>query len=523
MLASKSLPEHRLPAFYLLDSICKNGGDPFPSMWAPHILRLFADAYVLVDATVRAKMQSMARTWQHAGPGQRPLFGPEVQTQVESFLASQPLQSDNPLSYRIGQQLDLAKEEVKTAPTADLSLRLEALIGLKQVVDKGDVVPSDMRKIEAQVAVLEKVNPPPAAVISPVSTTPETDALPAGGTPPVFPVPVVSTAAAPAPVAPNDLFSKLLKSGLLSKVSAPASANPPTAITAALPPPPVMGTDDQDDRYTREIMSMVIPWNTHDLLLPHWPEVGRIGVEELPLPCKQCGRRFPNGHVGQESLRKHLDWHFRQNKSVKESIVRGQSRIWFPHLAEFITGGADDDAVTHQHGVSEAESNRLTAEKEAELRRLYVPAPADPAVATLPCVICREPFKSEYNEDEEEWVWYNTLLKGGTYIHATCEVSQRTLSSTVQRNASDPPKLERPFRGKDATPEPANLERLRDALKATQPVAGTHPIQVLGKRSCSEVEAGAGSPPLEDDAPYDPLVDADLSGLEPPPPKRRAL
>lgn len=506
-------------------------------MWGPHVLRLFTDSYSVVDAVVKKKMEDMANTWRHGGPGLTPLFGPGVQMEIDQFLAANGPPSGfaastahafrKPLSIRIEDQIRSAQAQLSAAPDdSDLSMRVTALTGLKKVVESGTVSPSDQAKIEAQIAILEKVNPTAAAAGPAVIATPSPPARsasaqltpvvppPAVATPPSATVSALATAATTGPTAPapapttNDLFAKILQSGLLNKLpgqtpTPPASHAPVAPATAAaLPGAPLDlagGPPDQDDRYTREILAMSIPWNSHELLNPSWPDVTQICQEELPLPCKQCGRRFPGGMEGQESMRKHLDWHFRQNKAVKDSIARGQSRIWFPRMEEFVTGGADDNAFALQHGLGEAEAQRLTAEKEAELRQLFVPAPSDPDVAASPCVICKEPFKSGYNEDEEEWVWYNTVKKNELYMHATCEFSQRSLTSNVAARQQATATPDR----RDGTPDvsrlrlqnqniqngPTSTTTLTDAVEITKPEAGSGLGASARKRSRSELEA----------------------------------
>lgn len=41
----------------------------------------------------------------------------------------------------------------------------------------------------------------------------------------------------------------------------------------------------------------------------------------------------------------------------------------------------------------------------------FVIQPADTAVA---CPICKESFKGEYSDDEEEWIWKNAVEFEGT-------------------------------------------------------------------------------------------------------------
>jgi hypothetical protein len=43
----------------------------------------------------------------------------------------------------------------------------------------------------------------------------------------------------------------------------------------------------------------------------------------------------------------------------------------------------------------------------------FVLQPADPEMASRPCPVCKEHFKGEYSDDEEDWVWKNAVNVDG--------------------------------------------------------------------------------------------------------------
>jgi len=51
------------------------------------------------------------------------------------------------------------------------------------------------------------------------------------------------------------------------------------------------------------------------------------------------------------------------------------------------------------------------AKREAELRAQYVIVPPGDEAKPISCPICKETLKSEFLEDEEEWVWKNAVKK----------------------------------------------------------------------------------------------------------------
>lgn len=51
------------------------------------------------------------------------------------------------------------------------------------------------------------------------------------------------------------------------------------------------------------------------------------------------------------------------------------------------------------------------AKREAELRAQYVVVPPGDEAKPVSCPICKETLKSEFLEDDEDWVWKNATKK----------------------------------------------------------------------------------------------------------------
>ena len=51
------------------------------------------------------------------------------------------------------------------------------------------------------------------------------------------------------------------------------------------------------------------------------------------------------------------------------------------------------------------------AKREAELRAMHVVVPPGDEAKPISCPICKELLKSEFLEDDEEWVWRNAIKK----------------------------------------------------------------------------------------------------------------
>lgn len=49
------------------------------------------------------------------------------------------------------------------------------------------------------------------------------------------------------------------------------------------------------------------------------------------------------------------------------------------------------------------------AKRDAELRAQFVVVPPGDEAKPIACPICKETLKSEFQEDDEEWVWKNAV------------------------------------------------------------------------------------------------------------------
>jgi pre-mRNA cleavage complex 2 protein Pcf11 len=54
-----------------------------------------------------------------------------------------------------------------------------------------------------------------------------------------------------------------------------------------------------------------------------------------------------------------------------------------------------------------------TAQRDAELRTKFVVVPSGDEAKPISCPICKETLKTEFLEDDEEWVWKNAVRKEG--------------------------------------------------------------------------------------------------------------
>lgn len=167
----------------------------------------------------------------------------------------------------------------------------------------------------------------------------------------------------------------------------------------------------------------------------------------MPSQCKQCGVRFPGDVAGKKKLQDHLDMHFNQNRKLSQAGGRGFSRSWLvgidvrafaracvsSMLTIFLQDWLHDGAVDIK-GKGRADGSRINgkalaaeeaAKRDAELRAMFVVVPPGDEAKAIACPICKETLKSEFMEDDEEWVWRNAVKKDERVRRAVSSLSPR--------------------------------------------------------------------------------------------------
>ena len=58
-----------------------------------------------------------------------------------------------------------------------------------------------------------------------------------------------------------------------------------------------------------------------------------------------------------------------------------------------------------------ARTGAEATQRDAELRAQFVVVPSGDEAKSISCPICKETMKSEFLEDDEEWVWRNAVKR----------------------------------------------------------------------------------------------------------------
>jgi pre-mRNA cleavage complex 2 protein Pcf11 len=313
-----------------------------------------------------------------------------------------------------------------------LSKTLDALRGLKHILDTQLLPPQQLEAVRLQIKSLAPPpTPPPAhggwpapapytAAPAPYSTTTAPYSAtpvpyPAAPTPYIAPAPYVAPQQFPPPSstpAPSIAMSTTNLAQLLAQFNTPAPASTTPAVGSvaqmlaqftapAVNAPPAIGSAE----WLRKSLSA--QGTQHRLSL-----VARL-YEAKSNMCATCGRRFDVTVEGKEKKARHMDWHFK----VKDPEARKRAfhRSWYVGEKEWIDYKEVDETATFDQ---KAASGATKPKKQAKDR--YVSVPQDPTLQHAPCAICQEKFETQWNVDANDFVWMDAVQVGGKVYHATC-------------------------------------------------------------------------------------------------------
>ncbi|PBL02396.1 hypothetical protein ARMGADRAFT_980989 [Armillaria gallica] len=533
-------PWMKLPAFYLLDMISKNIYDPYARHFAAFVVPLFLETYAEVDPPTRSKMEELVLTWRTGSPAGKELFGVSSQVSIERGIWGDGAASSSSTSFRGSTQITKSqvlselefilgqKERARQANPYDPvnQQHIGVLQQLRKLVETG-VSQQELQQILGQLRVLSQSTsppppPPPPVAQWPVQTgfsapnqsyppstapPPPADIMPAfppldvtESKPSILSVPSTSTPVANTNIAPvnyADLLSSLLKAGVVSNAGTPVGAGATAKEEKAEPD----NAQRQTERLYREsILAYDVQLTTSGITKMHSP-IRDLLYSKLSSQCKQCGIRFADTPAGKDSMQEHLDMHFRQNRKANQNLGRGHSRSWFVAVEDWIHDTADikgkgHDTTRRLNPTAAAAAEKI--QREAELRQQFVVVPPGDEAKMISCPICKEILKSEFLEDDEEWVWKNAITKDGRVYHATCRAETLSSNSLAARLRTE---LAVQLRSRSGTPEaqaraptPPSALNLSSASTPESKLAGS-------KRKVDETVSTAGNNEAEGSPP----------------------
>ncbi|KAF5344131.1 hypothetical protein D9758_008861 [Tetrapyrgos nigripes] len=477
-------PWMKLPSFYLLDMISKNIYEPYARLFAAFVIPLFIETYQQVDEATRSKMVELVLTWRTGSPSGKELFGVPAQIQIERSIWGEGSNSStsgshssagiitkaqvlSELEFTLGQ-----KERAVQANPSDATSQNHVVVlqQLRRLVEAG-VSQEELKQILTQLRTLMRSSPPSAAPQPSQAPTPappsQWSSQPYNAPPQTYSQPSSlsysgytgvkqeetpsSSSTSPAPSVPAggfaNLLSSLMKSGILSNTGTPLGAG----ATAKEESSSILDEERNASRAHRAyVLRHPVQLSTAGITKGQAP-ISEMLYDHKTSQCKQCGLRFHDSTTGKKTMDDHLDMHFKQNMKANQNIGRGHSRSWFTNIDDWIHDTVDRKGKGRADGTrplsGKAAAAVDAAKREAELRSQFVIVPPGDEAKPIACPICKEVLKSEFLEDDEEWVWRNAVEKDERIYHATCyaEASTNTLASRLlNANAS---------RSRSVTPE----------------------------------------------------------------------
>ncbi|KAJ7764985.1 hypothetical protein DFH07DRAFT_811027 [Mycena maculata] len=470
----------KLPAFYLLDAISKNVYDPYARHFSVFVVPLFLETYHQVDENTRSKMEEMLITWRTGAPTGNELFGAAAQRAIERGVWGDGGSSTNTNNFYSGSG-QITKTQVLTELEFTLNQKERAvqanpydttsqnhisiLHQLRKLVEAG-VSQEELQQILTQLRSLVRAAvpppapapapPPPAPVAAPPpSWQPQPQSsypvqgssfLPTAA--PMYPFPTYdnvktetppsvlpsasgSASGSAAPSSILNLLSTLKEAGILkraglSESGTPLGAGATSGEDASMSNPEPPDFERESSRTYRDaILRRDVKLTSADISRKR-PDIVEFLYDRLAAQCKQCGIRFPDTVFGKKRMEDHLDMHFKQNRKANQNIGRGHSRSWFVGVEDWVQdmsidvkgkGRADGGARPLN---AKAAAAAEVAKRDADLRAQHVVVPPGEEAKPVSCPICKESFKSEFLEDDEDWVWRNAVIKDDRVYHATC-------------------------------------------------------------------------------------------------------
>ncbi|KAM8923535.1 pre-mRNA cleavage complex 2 protein Pcf11 isoform 3-T3 [Lycaon pictus] len=218
----------------------------------------------------------------------------------------------------------------------------------------------------------------------------------------------------------NELFSKLLKTGIL-KLSQPDSATTQVSEVAAQPPP-----EEEEDQNEDQDVPDLTNFTIEELKQRYDSVINRLytGIQ-----CYSCGMRFTTSQT--DVYADHLDWHYRQNRTEKDVSRKVTHRRWYYSLTDWIEFEeiADLEERAKSQFFEKVHEEVVLKTQEAAKEKEFQSVPAGPAGAVESCEICQEQFEQYWDEEEEEWHLKNAIRVDGKIYHPSCYEDYQNTSS----------------------------------------------------------------------------------------------
>ncbi|XP_061394405.1 uncharacterized protein LOC133329962 [Musca vetustissima] len=268
----------------------------------------------------------------------------------------------------------------------------------------------------------------------------------------------------------DELFQKLVSTGILGGATAttttPAVTDPLT--TSAT------GVNKTSAAATQQDVEEVPSASTSTSSSQQTPPVETIKPIDLSKPesiktrqsaivntlfsgmqCSSCGVRFPPEQTIKYS--QHLDWHFRQNRRERDSSRKAHARKWYYELNDWIQYEEIEDLDEREKNFFETPQADLEIMDETSNQRStnspIQSCPAGPDDVDRACDMCQEKFEQFYNEELEEWHLRCAIRVEDKTYHPLCYEDYK-----ASLNPPTPPAKEMDTNDTDIAEEPSLIQ-----------------------------------------------------------------
>lgn len=452
----KTIPDQKLFALYLLDSICKIIGNPYNILAGDEIFNLYSHVFQLVNETIRNKLVNLFETWKitKTRGTNDPLFPKAQLDKIDSFLkkAGYPkaktnsgVMSQQSLVNDINQLIPIFEKKVRTNPNSKSQDRLRALNQLRSILSSQVMKANELQAIQNQLQNIKEQE-----------LSSSSSSASKGGTPIPTPGPTPATTPGPSSIPPVSrvnpafmIFNDLVLSGLVKKDQEPIPGSKPVYSlvfpqTKYVPSASGLGSNstledlllssssiqrsDYDKlKFTEMVKVSKLSFNNlQDFIKNNKPttKLRDLLYDSKPSKCSICGKRFASDKEGADKKRLHLDWHFRINKKLSNKGSNVQSRNWYLDDYEWVHFN-ENDLLEYSTDVRIPD---ITQEMDETISTdsQYMIVPSTETNMNNKCLICREQIKATYNDEIGEWCWYNCIRQPGEpknsrkIVHVTC-------------------------------------------------------------------------------------------------------
>ncbi|XP_075994020.1 pre-mRNA cleavage complex 2 protein Pcf11 isoform X2 [Genypterus blacodes] len=271
----------------------------------------------------------------------------------------------------------------------------------------------------------------------------------------------------------NDLLTKLISTGIIkpSQPDATPATDTESSSSAAAPVAPVpvaaaaaAAAVEEEEEEEQEEEDDDIPDLTgfviDDMKQRYESVVTKLYTGNQ---CCSCGMRFTSAQT--DLFADHLDWHYRQNNSMKDASKKIIHRRWYYTLTDWIEFEeiADLEERAKSHFFEKENEEEVQKSQEAAKEKKVQSVRATNNVVGESCEICQEAFETFWEEEEEDWHLKNAIRVDETAYHPSCYEDYKNTSLSL-----------------DVTPSP---------VKAPT----EHPLSAFIKKEEEEVEEEATS------------------------------